>query len=78
MSVKVIPNSDAYREGWGRIRWGSGRDSVDKPVPVDRGERGGRSERPVGRFVPDADYCARVLPGLYGWALDQRDIRDGV
>lgn len=70
MSVKVIPNSDAYREGWERIRWGSGRDSVDKPVPVDRGERGGRSEGVVERFVPNPDYRAVVLPGIYGWALD--------
>jgi hypothetical protein len=82
MSVKVIPNSDAYREGWGRIRWGSGRDSVGRPVPADCGVTcgvvGGLSGPVVERFVPDADYCARVLPGLYGWALDQRDIRDGV
>jgi hypothetical protein len=68
--IRVTPISQAYRDGWERILWDTGRDSVDKPVPVDRGERGGRSERPVERFVPDAEYCARVLPGIYGWALD--------
>lgn len=78
MGVKVIPNSDAYREGWERIRWGDCRDSVVKPVPGDCGEVGGLSGPVVERFIPGADYCARVLPGLYGWALDGRDIRDGV
>jgi hypothetical protein len=68
--IRVTPISQAYRDGWERILWDTGRDSVGRVIPVDCGERGGCSEGVAERFVPDSDYRAVVLPGIYGWALD--------
>jgi hypothetical protein len=71
--VRVIPVSQEYRENYDRIFKHAGEPRVDlKRLNAEIGKIFDKDADPraAKRFVPDKEYCARVLPGLYGWVTD--------
>lgn len=59
--VKVIPQSDAYRDGWDRVEWGIPKQPISDPSLDDPIKPYGG--RPVGGFPVPMSFVERASDG---------------